>query len=168
MSRPSVSRAMNLRKTSRRDILRAMGLVAGASAVGAVVGGPSAAEVIRESTAPEGHAPVGLRLHGHPAPARTHGWSWKLPPNLVRPNSGLRNNIFYVGQPVTFKLGPSARTYEVRDYFGEIVDHGPAGLDRRAGTRQHPAMLVGRTGGGGGAGRTGDGRDGCGVRLLLG
>ena len=129
MSRPSVSRAMNLRKTSRRDILRAMGVVAGASAVGAVVGGPSAAEVIRESTAPEGHAPVGLRLHGHPAPARTHGWSWKLPPNLVRPNSGLRNNNFYVGQPVTFKLGPSARTYEVRDYFGEIVDHGPAGLD---------------------------------------
>jgi len=62
----------------------------------------------------------------HPAPARTHGWSWKTPPDQVNPDSGKRSNVFYVGEAVTFKLGPSALTYEVRDFWGAIVDKGAA------------------------------------------
>jgi hypothetical protein len=63
----------------------------------------------------------------HPEPARTKGWSWKTPPDQVRPVSGKRSHLFYVGEPVTFKLAAAAVTYEVRDYWGELVDHGPAG-----------------------------------------
>ncbi len=57
------------------------------------------------------------------------GWvgDKKFPTNLVSLNSGKRNNIFHVGDPVTFTLtGNSALTYEVRDYWGKTVDHGPA------------------------------------------
>jgi len=63
----------------------------------------------------------------HPAPARTKGWAWKTPPDMVKPDSGRRNHVFYVGEPVTFKLGKVATSYEVRDYTGELVDQGPAG-----------------------------------------
>ncbi|MCY3017894.1 MAG: NEW3 domain-containing protein [Planctomycetota bacterium] len=63
----------------------------------------------------------------HPAPARTKGWSWKTPPDMVKPDSGKRNHVFYAGEPVEFKLGKSATSYEVRDYTGELVDQGPAG-----------------------------------------
>ena len=62
----------------------------------------------------------------HPEPARTKGWSWKTPPDQVRPVSGKRSHVFYVGEPVTFKLGPSAVSYEIRDYWGGLVEHGPA------------------------------------------
>ncbi len=116
-------------KTSRREVLSAMGIVAGASIVRAVVGPTGRVWADPTPVAAEGHAPVGLTLLPHPAPKRMHGWSWKLPPNLVRPDSGLRNNIFYLGQKVNFKLGLAAKTYEVRDYFGELVDHGPAGAN---------------------------------------
>jgi len=55
------------------------------------------------------------------------GWSWKLPPNLVVPDSGKRNNVFYVGQPVRFALnGGHADRYEVRDYYGRLVARGAA------------------------------------------
>ena len=63
----------------------------------------------------------------HPEPARTKGWSWKTPPDQVKPVSGKRSHVFYVGEPVTFTLGGAAATYEVRDYWGEIVDKGAAG-----------------------------------------
>ncbi len=63
----------------------------------------------------------------HPEPARTKGWSWKTPPDEVRPASGKRSHVFYVGEPVTFKLGGAAATYEVRNYWGDLVDQGPAG-----------------------------------------
>ena len=63
----------------------------------------------------------------HPEPARTKGWSWKTPPDQVRPVSGKRSHVFYVGEPVVFKLGGAAVRYEVRDYWGEIVDQGEAG-----------------------------------------
>jgi len=63
----------------------------------------------------------------HPAPARTKGWSWKTPPDMVKPDSGKRNHVFYVGEAAAFKLGKSAVSYEVRDYSGELVDQGPAG-----------------------------------------
>jgi len=63
----------------------------------------------------------------HPEPARTHGWIWKTPPDQVKPDSGKRNNVFYVGEPVQFKLGGAAVSYEVRNYYGDLVDSGPAG-----------------------------------------
>ena len=48
------------------------------------------------------------------------------PPDLVNPLSGHRSNVFYVGQPVVFQLGGAAQSYEVRDYWGERIDQGPA------------------------------------------
>ncbi|NNM87955.1 MAG: hypothetical protein HKL95_05505 [Phycisphaerae bacterium] len=65
----------------------------------------------------------------HPLPAvgkPKPGWSWKLPPNLVRPMAPVRNNIFYVGEHIVFKLGPAATSYAVRNYYGDLVDQGPA------------------------------------------
>ena len=62
----------------------------------------------------------------HPEPARTKGWLKKSPPDQVVPNSGKRNHVFYLGEPVTFKLGGASSTYEVRNYWGALVDKGPA------------------------------------------
>src|SRR6185312_3247075 len=62
----------------------------------------------------------------HKAPARTKGWSWKLPPDLVTPESNRRNNVFYVGEPVKFRIGGVAKSFEVRDYWGNLVDSGPS------------------------------------------
>lgn len=59
-------------------------------------------------------------------PARA-GWQWQTPPVLVTVGTSHRNNVFYVGQPVVFSLqGGGAAAYEVRDYFGNVVDQGPA------------------------------------------
>jgi hypothetical protein len=63
----------------------------------------------------------------HVPPERKHGWSWTPRKDAVSPDCGRRNPLFYVGEPVVFTLGPSAASYEVRDYWGELVDHGPAG-----------------------------------------
>ena len=63
----------------------------------------------------------------HPPPTITGTWGWNLPPNLVTPQSGKRNHIFYVGDPLTFTLGGASLTYEVRDYWGNLVNQGPAG-----------------------------------------
>jgi hypothetical protein len=63
----------------------------------------------------------------HPEPARTRGWSWKLPPDLVVPVSEKRNHVFYVGEPVVFDLAAAATSYEVRNYYGDIVARGRAG-----------------------------------------
>ncbi len=53
------------------------------------------------------------------------GWTNTRPPNLVTPDSGKRNNVFYVGEPVAFTMkGDAAQRFEVRDYWGEIVDKG--------------------------------------------
>lgn len=68
-----------------------------------------------------------------PEPARTKGWAWKQPPDMVRPESGRRSHVFYVGEPVEFKLGGAAATYEVRDYRGDLVDRGAAGTPGAAG-----------------------------------
>lgn len=62
------------------------------------------------------------------SPVAAGGWSWKLPPDLVTADSGKRNHVFYVGEPVAFRLtGKAAVRYEVRDYWGEVVDRGAAG-----------------------------------------
>jgi F5/8 type C domain len=67
---------------------------------------------------------LGLSLGDATAPA---GWTMKNPPNLVTPASGKRNHVFYVGEPVAFTLaGKHATRYEVRDYWGEMVDKGDA------------------------------------------
>jgi hypothetical protein len=63
----------------------------------------------------------------HPEPARVGGWQWANPANWVSLNSGKRNHVFYVGEPLTFTLGGSASTYEVRNYYGAVVDQGAAG-----------------------------------------
>jgi hypothetical protein len=60
-------------------------------------------------------------------PARAGGWVHQLPPDLVQPESGRRNHVFYVGEPVVFKLkGQRLDRFEVRDYWGNLVDQGPA------------------------------------------
>ena len=46
---------------------------------------------------------------------------------MVKPESGRRNHVFYVGEPVSFKLdGKRLDRYEVRDYWGQMIDKGPA------------------------------------------
>jgi len=62
----------------------------------------------------------------HVAPERKHGWSWAPRKDAVQPDGGKRNPVFYVGEPVAFTLNAAAATYEVRDYWGELVDQGPA------------------------------------------
>ena len=74
-----------------------------------------------------------IKIVTHPEPARTKGWAWKQPPDMVRPESGRRSHVFYVGEPVRFKLGGAAATYEVRDYRGDLVDRGAAGTPGAAG-----------------------------------
>lgn len=77
----------------------------------------------------DGESPIGLKLNDHPEPARTKGWVKKGLPGKqqVKIESGHRNHIFYVGQPVSFKLTGPASTYEVRNYDGELIEQGPAG-----------------------------------------
>lgn len=64
-------------------------------------------------------------------------WQSDMPPNLVTAISGKRNHVFYVGQPVQFtfnRLG--AVRYEVRDYYGELVDQGPVNAQITVNVRQ--------------------------------
>jgi hypothetical protein len=58
----------------------------------------------------------------------TWGFLPQAPPNVVTLTSLHRNNVFYVGDMMTFRLSnPSAAvTYEIRDYWGNIVEQGPA------------------------------------------
>lgn len=55
------------------------------------------------------------------------GFRWVANPQAITPRSGKRNHVFYVGEPVKFELGPLAARYEIRDYFGNMVDQGDAG-----------------------------------------
>ncbi len=62
------------------------------------------------------------------APSARAGWTTKAPPNLVTADSGKRNHVFYVGEKVAFALKGKAATYfEVRDYWGNLIDKGKAG-----------------------------------------
>jgi hypothetical protein len=55
------------------------------------------------------------------------GWLNDMPPDRVQIDSGKRNPLFYVGEPIQFTLkGPPAERFEVRDYWGQVVDKGPA------------------------------------------
>jgi lysophospholipase L1-like esterase len=62
-------------------------------------------------------------------------WLFSYPPNMVKLDSGKRDNVFLVGDPIGFTLdianygtynlsGPVH--YEVRDYWGGVVDQGTA------------------------------------------
>ncbi len=52
-------------------------------------------------------------------------WTDGKRPDQVEPRSGRRTNIFYAGEPITFTLkGDAAVRYEVRNYYGNIVDKG--------------------------------------------
>jgi hypothetical protein len=61
-------------------------------------------------------------------PPSTWGFQPQAPPNAVTVTSLHRNNVFYVGDMLQFRLSnPSAAvTYEIRDYWGNIVEQGPA------------------------------------------
>ena len=69
----------------------------------------------------------------HPEPKRIGGYSWHPPTDTVQLYSTNRSNIFYVGEPITFKLHKvdffgvrsTVVSYEVRDYWGNLVDKGP-------------------------------------------
>src|ERR1700722_11046858 len=51
------------------------------------------------------------------------GWLNDFPPDLVQVETTKRNPLFYVGEPVGFQLkGPPADRFEVRDFWGDIVD----------------------------------------------
>ncbi len=55
------------------------------------------------------------------------GWVGKSPPNILTPDSGRRSHVFYTGDPVKFQLpGKGLDRFEVRDYWGDVVDQGPA------------------------------------------
>ena len=63
-----------------------------------------------------------------PHPSHAAGWLWNMPPNTVWLDSGRRNNVFYVGETVTLRpTAPGSVAYDVRDYWGNIVDQGPVG-----------------------------------------
>lgn len=66
----------------------------------------------------------------------SQSWLWARPPNWTYAHSGKRYHIFYVGDTVRFELemAPGACfpfrpnqsvRYEVRDYWGNMVDEGP-------------------------------------------
>src|SRR3954469_6000792 len=57
------------------------------------------------------------------------GWVDKRPAKMVQldPGPGKRNPLFYVGEEIKFDLkGEGAERYEVRDFWGAIVDQGKA------------------------------------------
>jgi len=69
----------------------------------------------------------------HPEPKRIGGYSWHPATDTVQPYSTNRSNIFFVGEPITFKfrkidffgVRSTVISYEVRDYWGNLVDKGP-------------------------------------------
>ncbi|MGI4790162.1 MAG: discoidin domain-containing protein, partial [Janthinobacterium lividum] len=76
---------------------------------------------------------LALSVLGTGGPAARANWLFSYPPNQVTLDSGKRNNVFMVGDPVqfsltifnygTYSLKGTAR-YEVRDYWGSVVASG--------------------------------------------
>ena len=54
--------------------------------------------------------------------AKGWGFNYSLPPHSVSVTSEKRSNIFYVGQPVVLNVSGPAAWFEVRDYYGTLVD----------------------------------------------
>ena len=65
--------------------------------------------------------------HAFDAPPKPAGLGWidKFPAP-VQIDSGKRSNVFYVGEPLGFKLDKSATHFELRDYWAKVVDSGKA------------------------------------------
>ena len=62
-----------------------------------------------------------------PGEKTSKGFIGDFPVDRVQLDCGRRNPLFYVGEEIAFSLkGPPADRFEVRDYWGEIVDKGPA------------------------------------------
>lgn len=61
---------------------------------------------------------------GQPAPTPSGGWTTSGPIGIVTPTTSHPNNIFYVGENVSYQVGGNAVTYQVRDYHGNLVDTG--------------------------------------------
>jgi sugar lactone lactonase YvrE len=62
------------------------------------------------------------------APATTWGFLPQGPPNEVTITSQNRDNVFYVGNQIILQVSnPSAAvSYEIRDYWGNLIEQGPA------------------------------------------
>lgn len=56
--------------------------------------------------------------------AHGSGFNFTRPPGYVNPQSGRRNHVFYVGQAVNFTSTVAIASYQVRDYYGNLVDQG--------------------------------------------
>jgi len=56
-------------------------------------------------------------------------WLSQMPPNLVTLDFKRRNHVFYVGEAITARLSNPAPVvgYEIRDYWGNVVERGPGG-----------------------------------------
>ena len=74
-----------------------------------------------------------VSLLGAGGPAARANWLFSYPPNQVTLDSGHRNNVFMVGDPVQFSLtifnygtyvSPGTVRYEVRDYWGAVAASG--------------------------------------------
>jgi len=74
-----------------------------------------------------------LSIVGAGAPAARANWLFSYPPNQVTLDSGHRNNVFMVGDPIQFSLtifnygtynSPGTVRYEVRDYWGSVAASG--------------------------------------------
>ena len=50
------------------------------------------------------------------------GFSYTPPPNSITIKSAKRSHIFFVGEVVQFQISAPANRYEVRDYYGNLVD----------------------------------------------
>lgn len=51
-------------------------------------------------------------------------WSSTPPPIVATLSCPKRNNVFYLGEQPKFNVTPEAVRYEVRDYYGNLVDQG--------------------------------------------
>ncbi len=62
------------------------------------------------------------------APMRGQGWVKTKRPGLVTLDSGKRNPVFMVGEPIQFSIkGNGAINWEVRGFEGDILDRGTTG-----------------------------------------
>jgi len=68
--------------------------------------------------------PGAVQVATHVPPALVGNFQQAISPNLVIATPAAAHAVFYVGQPVVFALTPGAATYEVRDYYGDMVDSG--------------------------------------------
>jgi hypothetical protein len=68
---------------------------------------------------------VPLLAEDHPEAVREkRGFKWEQPPGLVQVVPDRRWNMFFVGEAVAFNLSGPVHGYEVRDYWGTVVEEG--------------------------------------------